>query len=380
MKLDRRDGGKVAEEAAFWVVTLTESPGWSTRTKFRAWARQSTRHSSEFLVAASIYRELQGFDVQRSIDVQALIDEANRAVVPLKTVYTCPATPGRCDPPVPGTMQTSRKLRTLLRPRRVAYAAGRALVATLLLTFILPLTEQRQQFASHDEYLTGTGEQRIVPLDAGSRVTLSERSNLTITRTPHAYTVQLRGGEARFSVRHDPNRRIWVLLGDTVVEDVGTVFTVRRSAANSSVSVLEGSVRIETAPLHSFLVADAGQELWIHGSQLQLLRTALAKSDSSLKQSQDWLTFNGQPLAEVVRTFNRRNHRQLVLADPSIAQLPVGGRFLTTDFTALVAALTSALPVRVQRNRAASDDDGVVRLVRVDTAAPDDSFVQLPEP
>ena len=120
-------------------------------------------------------------------------------------------------------------------------------------------------------------------------------------------------------------------------------------------------------PARAVWVADAGQAVHIQGAQLQVQHRTRAELESRTAWATGWLTFHGEPLFEVVHTLNQHNRRQVVIADPSIAQLPVGGRFHATDLEAMIKALTSVLPVRVLPDRSLSQSN-LIRLVRAQTS------------
>jgi len=62
------------------------------------------------------------------------------------------------------------------------------------------------------------------------------------------------------------------------------------------------------------------------------------------------LAFDAEPLAQVVAEFNRYNDRELVIRDPTVASLKIGGYFrrrtLTPSLRYLKATSASARPRR----------------------------------
>jgi len=64
------------------------------------------------------------------------------------------------------------------------------------------------------------------------------------------------------------------------------------------------------------------------------------------------ITFSDTSLSEVADQFNRRNRVQLVLADPELAALPVGGSFRAENVEAFVRLLESGGDVAVDRTDA----------------------------
>lgn len=83
-------------------------------------------------------------------------------------------------------------------------------------------------------------------LDDGSEVTLRDhQSQARVTESSASQVVvALETGQATFRVPHRPERVFLVRVGDVVIEDIGTVFQVERSANQVAVHVIEGKVRV----------------------------------------------------------------------------------------------------------------------------------------
>lgn len=79
----RQDRRSVAEQAADWVVELTEA-GAEERAAFTAWLTESPRHVEEYLFAANLYKELDGVDSKRQIDVRTVLADARTNIVSLQ--------------------------------------------------------------------------------------------------------------------------------------------------------------------------------------------------------------------------------------------------------------------------------------------------------
>jgi transmembrane sensor len=98
-------------------------------------------------------------------------------------------------------------------------------------------------------YTTRTGQRDSITLADGSRVILGPDSRLTVPGEFGAATrvVELRG-DGYFDVRHNVAKPFTVRVGNAVVEDVGTTFTVESDASDATtVSVLSGSVRLRSS-------------------------------------------------------------------------------------------------------------------------------------
>jgi transmembrane sensor len=59
------------------------------------------------------------------------------------------------------------------------------------------------------------------------------------------------------------------------------------------------------------------------------------------------LTFRDTPLADAVAEFNRYNRRQIVIEDPAIAAIEVGGVFRATNLEPFIHLMEEGFPVTV---------------------------------
>ncbi len=92
--------------------------------------------------------------------------------------------------------------------------------------------------------MTSLGEQRFFKLDDGSVLYLNTQSRVEVRYSRAARVVRLIEGEAMFTVEHDAARPFRVMAGPTVIQAVGTRFNVYRTRLSTTVSVVEGVVKI----------------------------------------------------------------------------------------------------------------------------------------
>lgn len=167
-------------------------------------------------------------------------------------------------------------------------------------------------------YETPTGVARTVDMADGSRIELGGGSRLTVDGgTPRL--AALDRGEAVFHVRHDPARPFTVKVNDVAVEDLGTVFSIRRDSDAVRVAVAEGSVGVSRAARRVTLgpgeIATATQD-------------DIAAGRIDPKAVGSWrnrrLTFQGEPLSIVVERLNRLYALHISLA-PNLSGRPFTG-------------------------------------------------------
>jgi len=229
------------------------------------------------------------------------------------------------------------------------------------------------------EYATDFGGFERIVLDDGSVVQLNTNSVLRVQLTEELRQIELERGEALFKVVHDANRPFDVRAGSTIVRAVGTEFSVRvrepseakSGQKNVEVLVREGRVAIDppkkplerTAALPaSVSTLSAGESVTITANRFRVAKVAVEEVSRKLSWTEGRLWFEGASLKDVVAEFNRYNRRQMVIADPTIEDMKIGGGFEATDPESFVAALESALGVRAFPSGASGEQE-VLRLV-----------------
>lgn len=279
--------------------------------------------------------------------------------------------------PEPAIVETADAVQS--KPRRwlapLAAAAAVALVAVGAVTWF---TYERNGW---HEYSTDMGGLERIVLDDGSIVRLNTNSVMRVQLTPALRHIVLERGEALFKVAHDATRPFDVEAGTTIVRAVGTEFSVRvrepAEAVNGQkdveVLVKEGRVAIDPpkirVPLErvaalpaSTSTLSAGEAVRITATRVKVEKVAEADVDRKLSWTEGRLWFERQTLKAVVAEFNRYNRRQMVIADPSIENLRIGGGFEATDPESFIAALERTLGVRAFPSPA-DDGEDVIRLV-----------------
>jgi transmembrane sensor len=84
---------------------------------------------------------------------------------------------------------------------------------------------------------------------------------------------------------------------------------------------------------------DAGQIAIAGLAQVNVESLGQEEIARRLAWHQGMLLFNGQSLTEVAAEFNRYNGRKLVVADPAVGRIRIGGYFRATDLDNFVRVL-----------------------------------------
>lgn len=225
-----------------------------------------------------------------------------------------------------------------------------------------------------EQFRTDIGDTGDWVLGDGSRLTLDTGSELRVEWRLRSRRLVLLDGEALFDVAPSAWRRFEVHAGDARIEDIGTVFSVRRESGELRVQVLEGAVRIHTpagiqvqpadpvvadradAPQAepSLLVA-SGQRVDIasHGDTRQL-----PLSQHALAWSRGRLVFDAVPLAQAISEIQRYRADPIRISAPDVGDLRVSAQVELGNVETVLDALPSILPVQVVRN-----DDGSIDII-----------------
>ncbi len=167
------------------------------------------------------------------------------------------------------------------------------------------------------------GRGATIRLADGSRVTLDSDSAGTARLSARRREVALVRGQAYFEVAHDAARPFTVSAAGSSITDIGTEFDIlikpdgmRVLLIKGKVAVTDKDVRVTLQPGQGYDSAPSTRGLLHVGDVTQPLAWRTG-----------YLEFHGETIGEAVAEMNRHARRRIVIADPSIARLPVTGRF-----------------------------------------------------
>ncbi|NIB43891.1 DUF4880 domain-containing protein [Pseudomaricurvus alkylphenolicus] len=184
-------------------------------------------------------------------------------------------------------------------------------------------------------HVTEIGEQRLVTLEDGSRVTLNTDSSIRVDLEDEYRLVHLQRGEVFFDVQSDASRPFLIETASGVVRVLGTSFSVRSDSKGATVTVVEGRVGI--TPLAQ-LAADPLSAAASDFESTQVLtadQRALLAADA-VRERQDkvdaaaattWLkgrqVYDGVSMNQVLADLNRYFAGEIALADPELGDIEV---------------------------------------------------------
>ncbi len=225
---------------------------------------------------------------------------------------------------------------------------------------------------------TTVGEQGSFTLPDGSVVNMNTDTHIEVDFSESRRAITLLKGEASFDVRKNPERPFVVYAGGGLVWAVGTAFNVRYLGDSVDVLVTEGRVKVfsdtninqrsaldlKKAPDESKNVAagllvlaenelqealvGAGQALQYAQVIKSLRPVEVDEFERKLAWQQGALIFKGESLKEAIAEIGRYTDKKLVIADPELNTLKVGGHYKTDDIKSLLVSLGEGLNIDIQ--------------------------------
>ena len=213
-------------------------------------------------------------------------------------------------------------------------------------------------------YATAVGEQRVVRLDDGTRLSLNSETRVEIEYTKSQRRVQLIKGEAYFEVAHNAARPFVVAAGGTRVTALGTTFVVRYDTDKTAVTLVEGKVVVEPAAGDELPVvpsknvgpasAAARKDLVLApGERVTLARNTSALVDEPRVEAVTaWrrgeVMLEKMQLSDAIAEMNRYDSQTLVIEDPRVASLQVSGIYHAGDSASFARTVAKLYGLHVE--------------------------------
>lgn len=344
----------ITREACAWIARLDASePTEKMHDEFRLWMAKSPEHAAEIKRLSVLWGELN--------------------------ILTELAVPQE-----PLSVQKREKV-TRFWPSAIA---GAVIAATVLLSVALLFNSAKLDglyFNDGQTYITAVGEQRRITLDDGSTMLLNTNSEVEVRYDAEQRRIHLLSGQAHFDVQKDPVRPFLVYTSQGVVKAVGTAFSVYLKNDGIDVTVTEGTVEFDVAK-HLDNTADAasmgkknivrnntgtvnsseveagisnhvavarvtaGQRATAHGA----IASIETIEKDRLEREQSWqegvLRFSGEPLERIVTEISRYTQQTIIIEDPQLRTLRLGGVFKLGETEKLFSALESGFGVQIKRS------------------------------
>ncbi len=196
-----------------------------------------------------------------------------------------------------------------------------------------------------------------------SVIRLNANSSIKAEYSKEARHIHLLSGEAHFTVVKDVNRPFIVFADQLKVTAVGTAFNVRLQSESVEVLVTEGIIELDSpSELSEVVEIDATNSLspsqpWpkqqvfagqlafaAKGSDKGYSRVAVSElANETIETVLSWqselLTLGGETLDSISKGFEQKTGRRLTIADSSISEIRIGGRFPSDNPMAFLQVL-----------------------------------------
>jgi transmembrane sensor len=338
-----RQARRITEQAVSWYIEQQEPLTERQRVAFLHWLRASPRHVAEYFAVAQMHGDLKAAASLQALTSEALVEQAARD------------NPVIMFPGMGGVMRKPDEPRTG-RMRRVVMAMA-GLAAAVIMAW-LGVGYWRSTDGRVQRSYAGDASVRSVTLPDGTLVQLDRDSLIDVHFDGRLRRIEVVRGNALFDVGKDTKRPMLVSVGGHVLQDIGTVFDVRRESSGDTLTVISGRVRVlnvpdaslkgvDVASLGSDAVADltAGQQISLGKAEVGTKRPA------QIAQVTAWLPadirFQHETIGNVARRFNAYTIKPLVIENEHIASERISGIFHANNPQAFAAYLATLPDVRV---------------------------------
>lgn len=310
---------ELTEEAASWLVAL--DAGSADRDAFERWRSADIRHAVAFNEVAATWGSLDALRPLRGLQAD--------------------------DPrtlPVPQPLQ--RGFMTRRRFTGAGIAAGLAAVTVGGWSY--------NAFARRT-VSTLIGERRSVRCFGSLSVDLNTDTRIAWRERDSIRKLWLRRGEAAMAVDASQPKPIDLITpsGRFILQP--GLYNARLRAASCELTVLEGSGMI--MPIRRVVLA--GQTAVYTGSSLSIHDADPLSLDRIRAWRRGNIVLTGESLDYAVDEYNRYLSRKIIIADPGLSRMRLGGTFAITDLVGFLQAIRASFGIR-----AFTDASGSIILTR----------------
>jgi len=303
---DRPSWDELREQAADWLAGMDS--GTADREEFEAWRSSDPRNAVAFVQVANALGALD-----------------------------------RVKPALRGSLPPVRK-----PSRRSLFLGGAGVAIAAVGAGAFGIAAAKTTVA------TRVGERKHVELSMGAAMDVNTNSRVQWRDSRNILEIWLQKGEVALDLAGCPQRCRLHAAG-RVAEFVGARVNARLRGSLLDLAVVNGNCALSTEPGLTAKVSSGEQTTVVPASHAVLAsasQTVVRPLDSIDTASLDgWpngeLVFQGQTLETAVGEYNRYLIRKIVIADASLAEIRLGGRFTTQDPAAFLAALHESFDIRV---------------------------------
>lgn len=240
-------------------------------------------------------------------------------------------------------------------PARTRHGLWRLAAGMTMVLLVAGLSSVYWRHTTHSAtYRTALGRIDTISLSDGSLATLNTDTHIDVDVNESVRRVELDHGEVFFQVTRDARRPFIVRVGDQQIVVLGTSFSVRRDGEEVRVAVTEGRVKIESVDRSGAAPStqlEAGSQAITAATGVLVTHDTSARVAQELSWRSGYLTFQDTSLEDAVNQFNRYTAKKIVIEDPQVRTIRIGGHFRSDNVDAFLWLLKSGFPVRVEEHQ-----------------------------
>ena len=339
----------IIKEACAWLA-LMDSRNLSDieKAKLNKWVRANELHKIELERLATIWDNIEAADIDIAPVDQSV--EINK-----------PTTEKRFE-----NIEKSKKGKS-----RIFMLLAASLFLCMSVGIGLHFHNIAQFKSTNGKYTTDIGGQQIVQLADGSEIRLNTDTLIEVNYYDGQRNIHIYKGEAHFNVASDPERPFIVKARKGDVLALGTIFSVRVKNERVNVIVEEGKVRIraneninhfendqieitndliEDSDKNTIVVASAGKNVIFGEQEIEsIIQEEKEEIERKFSWRQGMLAFDDEPLSDVIEEVSRYTSSKIIIGDPNIRTLRVGGYYPIGKIHAIFDALELNLGLHVKK-------------------------------
>lgn len=355
-------------EAALWATRRSAGLDAAAEAEFQAWLSADPARPQVWAEMAASLEPVLQLPADRIQGLKAGLGAPAPAAGNIPAPQPAPGRPATPAPTVPRPDRPAS-------PGRRSWLAGvgqffpQAATAMAVVALVgggwMGWDHYRAQPTFAQDYATTRGQRLSVELPDGSSLQLDAATQAQVRLYRDRREVQLLEGQAMFAVAAHPGQPFHVGAGPLRVTVVGTRFSVRHvhrgmEADNTVVAVESGRVRVarmepadptqqQTRGAEAERVElTAGQSVTADpAGQLQPIVQMAAGNVAAWRQGR--ISFNDVPLSDALTELERYGDTGLVVRDPAVGALRLGGSVDLRQVGVFAQALPSLLPVRLEK-------------------------------
>lgn len=361
-------------QAALWATRRAEAHGAASEAEFQRWLRADPEHGAAYEEMARSFAPVRELPDN---EIRSLKSGLDRELPTADPPRQSPVALARSTRSAAGlgarpTEHVSSERRSWtsglwrLFPQAATAVAAVALVSASWIGW----DHWRSQPTFAKNYATERGQRLDIQLPDGSSLQLDAATQAEVRLYRERREVRLAEGQALFVVHADPTHPFDVLTGSVRVTVVGTRFSVRHTlsgldAGKTVVAVESGRVRVSRMDVSGKAEAhdaegrvELGAGQGVTADETGRLQAAISVPPGSVAGWRNGrISFNDTPLAAALAEMERYGDTGLIVRDPAVGALRLGGSFDVRQIGTFAQALPSLLPVRLERR------NGVVEIV-----------------